>query len=63
MMGLEPIAFETIDLEVIFSPKKAKDYKFELNCKSLINRSVLKHTRNNVFLYIFGFFSVKTLRI
>lgn len=47
---------ETIDLEVIFSPKKAKDYKFELNCKSLINRSVLKHTRNNVFLYIFGGF-------
>lgn len=50
------LPLETIDLEVIFSPKKAKDYKFELNCKSLINRSVLKHTRNNVFLYIFGWF-------
>lgn len=32
------LPLETIDLEVIFSPKKAKDYKFELNCKSLINR-------------------------
>lgn len=44
------LPLETIDLEVIFSPKKAKDYKFELNCKSLINRSVLKHTRNKAFL-------------
>ncbi|XP_056018167.1 cilia- and flagella-associated protein 74-like isoform X2 [Ostrea edulis] len=32
------LPLETIDLEVIFSPKKARDYKFELNCKSLINR-------------------------
>lgn len=50
------LPLETIDLEVIFSPKKAKDYKFELNCKSLINRSVLEHTRNNGFLYICVFY-------
>ncbi|XP_053379519.1 cilia- and flagella-associated protein 74-like isoform X2 [Mercenaria mercenaria] len=32
------LPLETIELDVIFSPKKARDYKFELNCKSLINR-------------------------
>ncbi|KAL4221191.1 hypothetical protein ACF0H5_019455 [Mactra antiquata] len=32
------LPLETIELEVLFSPKKAKDYKFDLNCKSLINR-------------------------
>ncbi|KAK3105163.1 hypothetical protein FSP39_018521 [Pinctada imbricata] len=32
------LPLETVDLEVIFSPRKARDYKFELNCKSLINR-------------------------
>ena len=34
------LPLETIELEVIFSPKKTRDYKFELNCKSLINRYV-----------------------
>ncbi|CAG2192853.1 unnamed protein product [Mytilus edulis] len=32
------LPLESIDLDVIFSPKKARDYKFELNCKSIINR-------------------------
>ncbi|KAL3862108.1 hypothetical protein ACJMK2_008101 [Sinanodonta woodiana] len=32
------LPLETIELEVIFSPKQAKEYDFELNCKSLINR-------------------------
>ncbi|XP_041377895.1 cilia- and flagella-associated protein 74-like isoform X2 [Gigantopelta aegis] len=32
------LPLETIDLDVIFSPKKAREYKFELCCKSLINR-------------------------
>lgn len=32
------LPLETIDLDIIFSPKKAKEYKFELNCKSIINR-------------------------
>jgi hypothetical protein len=32
------LPLETVELEVIFSPSKARDYKFELNCKSLINR-------------------------
>ena len=32
------LPLETIELDVIFSPKKARDYKFELNCKSIINR-------------------------
>ncbi|XP_052267472.1 cilia- and flagella-associated protein 74-like isoform X2 [Dreissena polymorpha] len=32
------LPLETIELDVIFSPKKARDFKFELNCKSIINR-------------------------
>ena len=32
------LPLETIELDVIFSPQKAYDYKFELVCKSLINR-------------------------
>ncbi|KAK7093572.1 cilia- and flagella-associated protein 74-like [Littorina saxatilis] len=32
------LPLETIELDVIFSPNKAFDYKFELVCKSLINR-------------------------
>ncbi|KAL5014796.1 hypothetical protein ScPMuIL_009066 [Solemya velum] len=32
------LPLETIDLDVLFSPSKARDYKFELNCKSIINR-------------------------
>ncbi|XP_071146387.1 cilia- and flagella-associated protein 74-like isoform X1 [Mytilus edulis] len=32
------LPLESIDLDVIFSPKKAREYKFELNCKSIINR-------------------------
>lgn len=32
------LPLETIELAVIFSPDRAKEFKFELNCKSLINR-------------------------
>lgn len=32
------LPLETVELDIIFSPKKAKDYKFDLTCKSLINR-------------------------
>ncbi|XP_046572911.1 LOW QUALITY PROTEIN: cilia- and flagella-associated protein 74-like [Haliotis rubra] len=32
------LPLETIELHVIFSPPKARDYKFDLCCKSLINR-------------------------
>jgi hypothetical protein len=29
---------ETIELDVIFQPKKAQNFNFDLTCKSLINR-------------------------
>ncbi|CAH1773330.1 unnamed protein product [Owenia fusiformis] len=32
------LPLETIELDIIFSPSKARDYNFELTCKSLINR-------------------------
>ena len=32
------LPLEAIELDVLFSPHKAFDYKFELVCKSLINR-------------------------
>ncbi|KAL8571941.1 hypothetical protein ACOMHN_026153 [Nucella lapillus] len=32
------LPLETLELDIIFSPQKAFDYKFELVCRSLINR-------------------------
>ncbi|XP_074655233.1 cilia- and flagella-associated protein 74-like isoform X2 [Tubulanus polymorphus] len=32
------LPLETIELDIIFSPKKARNFSFELTCKSLINR-------------------------
>ena len=47
------LPLETLELDVIFSPQKAFDYKFELVCKSLINRSdpdfVLNQTSNRLW--------------
>ncbi|XP_055958483.1 cilia- and flagella-associated protein 74 isoform X1 [Patella vulgata] len=39
------LPLETIDLDVIFSPDKARDYKFDLVCKSLINRDFKIHCK------------------
>ena len=32
------LPLETIELDILFSAKKAKEYSFELTCKSGINR-------------------------
>ena len=32
------LPLETIELDIVFQPSKARDYNFELTCKSLINR-------------------------
>ena len=32
------LPLETIELDVLFSAKKAKEYSFELTCRSGINR-------------------------
>ena len=32
------LPLETVELDIIFQPKKSGEFNFELTCKSLINR-------------------------
>ena len=42
------LPLETIELDVMFSPQKSDDYKFNLTCKSLINRYLLQVLSNPI---------------
>ena len=44
------LPLETIELDIVFQPKKAREFSFELTCKSLINRYMYMYHRRSAFV-------------